>query len=84
MTGETLRLVAGVGGFDSFEPVQHFEEAAVKYMDQSPHCLVTLTSSGTSLGFCLCVCKMKVPLACLRGCGEVEGSKSTHSSQRRG
>lgn len=84
MTGETLRLVAGVGGFNSSEPVQHFEEAAVKCMDQSPHCLVTLTSSGISLSFCLCVCKMKFPLACLRGCGEDEGSKSTHSPQRRG
>lgn len=69
VAGHTLNLVAGVGGFNSLEPVQHFEEAAVKCIDAganmpAPHGPVTLTSSETSLGFSLCIRKMKfVPRA---------------------
>lgn len=88
VAGHTLNLVAGVGGFNSLEPVQHFEEAAVKCIDPganlpAPRGLVTLTSSETSLGFSLCICKMKIPLAPLRGCGKDEGGNSTQRRVRR-
>ena len=69
VTGANTEAGCWVGGFNTTE------ETAVKFTDPranlpAPHCLVTVTSSVTSVGFSLCICKIKVPLAHFRECGE--------------